>query len=114
LKERNGFVFMSKIQAGPEDCTRPVRKVFSYFEYLENRACGLDAFGSQPEETLPRIREQSLSCGASQPAAQIIGSERPLTELVYYVTVAFTNLLTLNGDFSFGRNQNSQEAKSGL
>jgi len=27
----------------------------------------------------------------------------PLTELVYCVTVSFTNLLPFNGDFSFGK-----------
>jgi len=63
---------MPKIQAGQENCTRPVRKVFSHFEYLENRVCGLDVFGSQSEETLLLIREQSLSRGAIQPAAHII------------------------------------------
>jgi hypothetical protein len=38
----------------------------------------------------------------------------PLTELVYCVTIAFTNLLTFKGDFSFGKNHKSQGAKSGL
>jgi len=38
----------------------------------------------------------------------------PLIELVYCVTVTFTNLLTFEGDFSFGKNQKSQGAKSGL
>ena len=33
---------------------------------------------------------------------------------MYCVTVAFTNLLPFNGDFSFGKSQNSQGAKSGL
>jgi hypothetical protein len=33
---------------------------------------------------------------------------------MYCVTVAFTNLLTFNGDFSFGKSQKSQGAKSGL
>jgi hypothetical protein len=33
---------------------------------------------------------------------------------VYHVTVAFTNLLPFNGDFSFGKSQKSQGAKSGL
>jgi hypothetical protein len=36
-----------------------------------------------------------------------------LTELVYCVTVAFTNL-NFNGDFNFGKTHKSQEAKSGL
>jgi len=43
-----------------------------------------------------------------------VGSETPLTEPVYCVTVAFTNLLPFNGDFSFGKSQKSQGAKSGL
>ena len=38
----------------------------------------------------------------------------PLTELVQCVTVAFTNLLLFNYDFSFEKNQKSQGAKSGL
>ena len=33
---------------------------------------------------------------------------------MYCVTVAFTNLLPFNGDFSFGKSQKSQGAKSGL
>jgi hypothetical protein len=37
-----------------------------------------------------------------------------LTELVYCVTVAFTNLLPFNGEFRFGKSQKSQGAKSGL
>jgi hypothetical protein len=63
---------MSKIQADQEDITRPVRKVSSHFKYLENRASGLDVFGSQSEETLLRISEQSLSLGTSHSAARII------------------------------------------
>ena len=35
------------------------------------------------------------------------GNETPLNELVYYVTVAFTNLFPFNNDFSFGKNQKS-------
>ena len=72
LKECNGFVFMSKIQAGQEDTRRPVRKVSSHSEYFDRRKRGLDVFGTQSEETLLRIREQSLSRGASQSAGQII------------------------------------------
>jgi len=33
----------------------------------------------------------------------------PLTALVYFVTVAFTNLLTFNGDFSFGKARSRRE-----
>jgi hypothetical protein len=46
---------------------RSVRKVSSHFEYLENRSRGL---GRQSEETLLHIREQSLSCRASQLAVR--------------------------------------------
>jgi hypothetical protein len=46
-------------------CTRAVRRVFSHFEYLENRLRGLDV---QSEETFLCIPEQSLSCGAGQSA----------------------------------------------
>jgi len=55
------------------------------------------------------IREQSLYCGASQSAVR-----RCLTEFVYCVTVAFTNLLLFKGDFSFEKSQNLQEVMSGL
>jgi len=48
------------------------------------------------------------------PWGKSVGSETPLTELVYCVTVEFTNLLPFNGDFSFGKCQKSQEDKSGL
>jgi len=37
-----------------------------------------------------------------------------MTKLVYCVTVGFTNLLHFKGDFSFGKRQKSQRAKSGL
>jgi len=43
-----------------------------------------------------------------------VGSETPLTEFVHCVTITFTNLLILYRDFSFGKNQKSQGAKSGL
>jgi len=49
--------------------TRAVRKVSIHFEYLENRSRGLDVT-MQPEKTLLRIREQSLSRGASQSAVR--------------------------------------------
>ena len=42
----------------------------------------------------------------------VLGSGTPLTELVYCVTVAFTNFLTIKGDFSFEKNEKSQGAKS--
>jgi hypothetical protein len=72
LRERNGFVFMSKIQSSRDDTRRPVRKVSSHFEYFDKREPGLDVFGSQSEDTLLRIREESPSREASQSAAQII------------------------------------------
>jgi len=37
-----------------------------------------------------------------------------LTEFVYCVTIAFTNLLRFNGDFSFGKSQKLQGDKYGL
>jgi len=37
-----------------------------------------------------------------------------MAELAYCVTVAYTNLVPFNGDFSFGKIQKSQGAKSGL
>ena len=42
------------------------------------------------------------------------GSETLLTELVYCVIVAFTNLLPFNSDFSSGKSQKSKGAKSGV
>jgi hypothetical protein len=44
----------------------------------------------------------------------LVGSETALTERVYSVTVAFNNLFSFKGDFSFWKFQKSQEAKSGL
>jgi len=38
----------------------------------------------------------------------------PVMELVYCVTVTFTNLLSFKGNFSFGKSQKLQGAKSGL
>jgi hypothetical protein len=49
--------------------TRAIRRESSHFEYLDKRSRGLDVTG-QPEETLLWIREQSLSCGASQSAVR--------------------------------------------
>jgi len=43
-----------------------------------------------------------------------VGSETPLTEFVYRVTVAFTNLLPVTGDFIFGKSQKSLGDKSVL
>jgi len=37
-----------------------------------------------------------------------VGSETPLIGLVYYVTVAFTNLLPFNKDFSFEKKNRSR------
>jgi len=48
-----------------EWCTRAVQEVSSHFEYLHNRSRG-----SQSEETLLCIREQSLSRGARQSAVR--------------------------------------------
>jgi len=45
--------------------TRPVRKVFSHFEYLENPSRGLDVTWQADRGDL-RTRQQSLSCRASQ------------------------------------------------
>jgi hypothetical protein len=50
-----------------EHQTRDVRKVSVHFEHLGNPSHEL---GSQSEETLLHIHEQSLSCGASQSAVR--------------------------------------------
>jgi len=47
-----------------------VGKVFGRFEYLENLSCGLYVTCGRSEEILLRIRERSLSCGASQSAVR--------------------------------------------
>jgi len=69
---------------------RSVLKVSSHFEYLDNWSHGLDVIW------------QPVSC------------EAPFSEFLYCVTIGFTNLLPFNGDFSFGKSQQSQGAKSGL
>ena len=81
--------------------TRAVSKVFSHFEYLENRSRGLDVTW-QSGETLLCIHEQSLSRGASQSAVRcrwlslctvwpslglVSRQETPLTEFLYSVSV---------------------------
>ena len=64
--------------------------------------------GSHSEETLLRMSEQSRSRGASNLAVRCHWVS------VYCVTVTFTNILPFNGDFSSGKSQKSQGAKSGL
>jgi hypothetical protein len=46
--------------------TRTGRQISSHFEYLKKWSSGLDKLGSQSEETLLYICEQSLSHGASK------------------------------------------------
>jgi len=81
--------------------TGAVRKGSVHLEYLENRSRG--------QKTLLRILAT-----VTLPWGQSVGSETLLTDLVNCANVAFTNLLTFNGDFSFGNSQKSQGAKSGL
>ena len=88
--------------------TRPVRKVSGHFEYLENRLRGLDVTWQPVRGDLT-----AHSWTVTVPWGWSVDSETPLTELVYCVTVAFTNL-TFNCDFGFGKNQKSQGTKSGL
>ena len=65
--------------------TRSVRKVSSHFEYLENRSRGLTATWQPVRGNLTvHPWTVTLMWGYS------VGSETPLTELVYCVTVAFT------------------------
>jgi hypothetical protein len=61
--------------------------------------------GSQSEETLLCIREFKVPWGCS------VGSEMLLNELY---DSRIHNLLPFNGNFSFGKSQKSQGAKSGL
>jgi len=75
-----------------EKCTRAVRKVSIHCEYLENQSRCLDV-------TWQPIRGDLTV----HPSVGLVGSETLLTELVYCVTVAFTNLLPFNGDFSSGK-----------
>jgi len=88
--------------------TRAVRKVSGHFEYPENRPRGLDVTWLSVWGNLTMYPWTT-----TLPFVQSVGSETPLTELVYCVTVAF-KIITFNGDFSFGKNQKSQRAKSGL
>jgi hypothetical protein len=64
-----------------EGCPESIRP----FEYLENRSCGLDV-------TLLPVRGDLTAhpCTVTLPWVWSIGSETPLTELVYCVTVTFT------------------------
>jgi hypothetical protein len=66
--------------------------------------------GSLSEETFLRVREQTLSRGASKSAVR----RRCLAFFFYSVTVAFTNILTFYSDFSFEKHQKLQGAESGL
>ena len=89
--------------------TRAVRKVSSLFEYLENRSRGLEVIWQPVRgDVTVHPRTISLQWGLS------FGSGTPLTELVYCVTVEFTNFLNIKGDFSFEKNEKSQGAKSRL
>jgi hypothetical protein len=65
--------------------TRAVRKVSSHYEYLENRSRGLDV-------TWQPVRGDLIAhpWTVTLPWGSSVGSETPLTELVYCVTVAFT------------------------
>ena len=90
-------------------CTRSARKVSSHFEYLDNRSRGLDVTW-QPVRGDLTAHPWTVTLRW----VQSVGSETPLTEIVHCVTVAFTNLLNFNWDFSFGKSQKSQGDKSGL
>ena len=89
---------------------RAVRKVLVHFEYLENRSRG------------PDVTWQPVRGGLTAHPWTVIlpwghrsvGSEMPLTDVVTCVSVAFTNLLLFNGDFSFRKSQKSQRALGGL
>jgi hypothetical protein len=91
--------------------TRPVQKGSVHYECLVYCSCGLDVNSSDwlvrgglTAHPLNVIIQWGLS----------VGSKTPLTKLVYCVIVAFTNLFTFKGEFSFWKRQKSQGAKSGL
>jgi len=84
--------------------TKPVRKVSSNSEYLENRWRGLDVTWEPVRGDLTTHPwTVTLTWGYS------VGNETPLTELVYCVTVALTNLLTFNGNFSLEKTKSRRE-----
>jgi hypothetical protein len=88
---------------------RPLQKLSSRFEYLENRSHGLDVTWQPVRGDLcAHPWTVTLTWGYS------LGSEVPLTELMYCVTVTFTYLHPFNGDFSFEKSQKPRGAKSGL
>jgi len=64
--------------------TRAVRKVTGHFEHLENRSRDLDINWPVRGDLTVHPWTAALLWGQS------VGSETPLTELVYCVTVAFT------------------------
>ena len=65
-------------------CTRPVRKISNHFHYTENRSRGLDVTWQPVRGDITvHLWTVTLPWGLS------VGSETPLTELVYCVTVAF-------------------------
>ena len=72
-------------KCNPTQYTRPLRNVSNNFEYLENRCHDLDV-------TRQRVRGDLTAHPrrVTLPWGQSIGSETPLTEIVYCVTVAFT------------------------
>ena len=84
-------------------------KYSAILEYIDNRSRRLDVTWQPVRGDLT-----AYPCTFAVTWGQSVGSETPLTQLVYCVTVAFTNLLTFDGDFSFGKSQKSQGAKSGL
>ena len=105
-------------------------EVSSHFEYLENRTCGPDVT-SQPVRGDLNVHPWTVTL----PRGQSVGSDTPLTELVYCVTVfgatqsavrhRWLSLCTVwtshwqisslsTAIFSFGKSQKLQRAKSGL
>jgi len=64
---------------------KTVWKVSGHFEYLENRSRGLDVTWKPVRGDLT-----VLPWTVTLPWVQSVGSETPLTQLVYCVTVAFT------------------------
>jgi hypothetical protein len=86
-----------------------VQKVSSHSEYLKNRSSGLNVTWQPIGGDLTTHPWTVTLLWGYQ-----VGSDTPLTEFVYSVTITFTNLLILYSNFTFGYIQKSQGAKSGM
>ena len=88
--------------------TMAVRKVSSHFEYHENRARGLDVIW-QPVRGDLTVHPWTVAL----PWGKSVGSEMPLTQLVYCVTVALTNSSLSTAILDLGKARSRRETNLG-